>query len=76
MIPGEYTRAKVGRDHNFSFEVYQWCLLDYSCFEVWVIVCNVPLNLVIGKLCFGNNIELDWKCINFFVKCKDFFQKC
>jgi hypothetical protein len=45
MIPGEYVGAKVGRDHNFSFEVYQWCSLDYSCFKVWVIVCNAPLNL-------------------------------
>jgi hypothetical protein len=43
--------AKVGRDRNFSLEVYQWCSLDYSCFKVWVIVCHALLNLVIGKLC-------------------------
>jgi hypothetical protein len=52
MIPGEDAEAKVGRNRNFSPEVYQWCSLDYSCFEVWVIVCNALLNLFIGELCF------------------------
>jgi hypothetical protein len=74
MIPGEYVGAKVGRDCIFLFEVYQWCSLDYSCFEVWVIVCNAPLNLVISKLCFGNNIEGDWKCVNLFIEYKDFLR--
>jgi hypothetical protein len=52
MIPGEDAEAKVGRDRDFSLEVYQWCSLDYSCFEAWVIVCNALLNLFIGELCF------------------------
>jgi hypothetical protein len=76
MIRCEYVGAKVGRDCNFSFEVYQWCSLDDSCFEVWVIVCNVLLNLVIGELLFGNDIKRDWKCIKLFIKCKDSFKKC
>jgi hypothetical protein len=76
MIPGDYAEAKVGRDRDFSLEVYQWCSLDYSCFEVWVIVCNALLNLVIGELCFGNNIKGNWKCIGLFIECKDFFKKC
>jgi hypothetical protein len=50
MIPGNYMGAKVGRDCNLSFEVYQWCLLDYSCFKfkVWVIVsasCALEITL-------------------------------
>jgi hypothetical protein len=48
MIPGNYVGAKFGRDCSFSFEVYQWCLLDYSCFEVWVIVsahCALEITL-------------------------------
>jgi hypothetical protein len=68
--------AKVGGDHHFSFEVYQWCSLDYSCFEVCIIVCNAPLNFVIGKLCFRNNIEGNWKWVNLFFECKDFFKEC
>jgi hypothetical protein len=72
IVPGEYVGAKVSRDCDFSFEVYQWCFLDYSCFEVLVIVCNAPLNLFISKLCFGNIIEGNWKCIDLFIKCKDF----
>jgi hypothetical protein len=50
--------------------------LDYSHFEVWVIVCDAPLNFVIGELHFRNNIKGNWKCISLFVKCKDFFKKC
>jgi hypothetical protein len=76
MIPGEYAEAKVGKDRDFSLEVYQWCSLDYSHFEVWVIVCNAPLNFVIGELRLRNNIEGDWKCISLLVKCKDFFKEC
>jgi hypothetical protein len=52
MIPGEDVEAKVGRDCDFSLEVYQWCSLDYSYFEAWVIVCNALLNLFISELCF------------------------
>ncbi len=76
MIPGEYVGAKVGRDCKFSFELYQWCSLNDSCSIVWVIVCNALLNLVIGKLRFGNDIKCDWKCMELFVKCKDFFENC
>jgi hypothetical protein len=47
MIPGEYAGVKVGRDCKFSFEVYQWCSLDYSCFDVWVIVCTAPLMTIL-----------------------------
>jgi hypothetical protein len=50
VIPDEYMGAKVGRDYNFSFEVY-------SCFKVWVVVCDAMLNLVIGELCFGIDIK-------------------
>jgi hypothetical protein len=76
VIPGEYAGVKVGRDCNFSFEVYQWCSLDYSCFKVWVTICNAPLNLVIGELCFGSDIKCNCKCIELFIECKDFFEKC
>jgi hypothetical protein len=65
VIPGEY-----------AFDVYQWCSLDDSCFEVWVINCNGLLNLVFSKLCFGNDIEGDWKCTELFISCKDFFNEC
>jgi hypothetical protein len=75
MIPGEYMEAKVGRDRDFSLEVYQWCSLDYSCFEVWVIVCNALLNLLIGELRFRNNVEGNWKYVGLLVDCKDLFKE-
>jgi hypothetical protein len=34
------------------------------------------LNLVIGKLCFGNDIKSNWKCNELLIKCQDFFKKC
>lgn len=50
--------------------------MKYSRLEVRVVVCNALLDLFIGELCFGNNVECDRKCVELIVESEDLFEEC